>query len=200
MKKRTILLGVAVLVLGLFLLPQAMSTFNDQHTWQDTAVLDCQKCHPDIVTELEGANNFHHDSSALVAAGATEASTTVQACMYCHQTDYTYGTDTNDPFTGNAHAALTMECLDCHSGDGDTNLAGDQTGIGAKFTGGEEAHIYMYDEATADTLLLEANEACIACHTAVTVQITYSGEFSVIEIDASLIGTGGWDVSMDYSL
>ena len=200
MKKRTILLGVAVLVLGLFLLPQAMSTFTSQHTWQDTAVLDCEKCHPLIAAELESASNFHHDDTALVAAGATEASTTVEACMYCHQTDYTYGDDTVGPFTGNGHAAITIECLDCHGGAGDANLAGEQSGVDGQFKNGNEAHIYMYDEATADQLLLESNEACIACHTAVTVQITYSGEFSVIEIDASLIGTGGWDVSMDYSM
>ena len=198
MKKRTILLGVAVLVLGLFLLPQAMSTFTNQHTWQETDQLDCIKCHPAIAAELTSAENFHHSAASLAGGGATPQ----DACVYCHQTDYTAGQDQTGNFADTGHAAITIECLDCHgmAGEADTALATDQTGITTEFTGGNEAHTPMLTEANSETVLLGGNEACVACHTEVAVTIVFTGELSVIEISAALDANYDWTVEYDYTV
>ena len=194
MKKRTILLGVAVLVLGLFFLPQAMSTFTNQHTWQETDDLDCVKCHPAIETEISASN--HHGTSQLGGAGINDA------CVYCHQTNFVAGEDAAGDFTASGHAAITIECLDCHGSgaNNDDTLTNDQTGIDAEFTSGNEAHEPMYTQAGTETPLLGANEACVACHTEVAVTVTFSGELSEILIDASLDSSYDWTVDYDYSL
>ncbi len=69
----------------------------------------------------------------------------------------------------NLHAAVTIECVNCHSGVNFTN----------------DAHKPFADNTSAQTWLKGANEACYGCHTKVNVQMTW-------------IRKGGYNYSYDF--
>jgi hypothetical protein len=169
MKKKTVLLGVAVLVIGLIIMPNTISMFKNQHTWQQTSQIVCTSCHADIKAELESSSNYHHNATLLGVA------TTEDACKYCHQTEFGNDTGSHGNWSWESsqsavHAAFSVECLDCHGGSAvnDDPAAVD---IADEFNATSiEAHKPLYDNASASNILEGANEACIACHTGINIQ------------------------------
>jgi len=120
---RIVLLAVAVVAIGIFALPSTISLLSGQHSWYYLGVsiegasgrnnVPCEKCHADIADEM-------------ISTGAHSDLT----CAMCHRTlftDYTYarghyniGSTEYDITPGQeAHAASTVECMDCHDGAGD---------------------------------------------------------------------------------
>jgi hypothetical protein len=192
MNKKIVLLGVAILVIGLVVMPNTISMFQNQHTWQETSNIVCTSCHADIQAELESASNYHHNASALGVAN-TEA-----ACKYCHQTQYGNDTGTHGNWSwetsqGSVHAAFSVECLDCH-GNSVTNDDPNAVNISTEFNATSiEAHKPLYDNATASNILEGANEACIACHTGISLGATfyYNAGMNITADERS----GGWVVT-----
>jgi hypothetical protein len=195
MKRKTILLGVAILVIGLLILPQTMSLFKNQHTWQQTSAIICTSCHADIKAEIESPNNYHHNAT-LLGVGDTEA-----ACKYCHQTQYGNDTGTHGNWSwetsqNSVHAAFSVECLDCH-GNSTSSDDPNAVDVADEFNATSiEAHKPLYDEAVSDNMMEGANEACIACHTGITIQ---DGGYFVYNYGMNITAnetTGSWVVTL----
>ncbi|MGB2841768.1 MAG: hypothetical protein WBC40_04740 [Halobacteriota archaeon] len=118
------LMAIAVVAIGTFALPNTVSLFSGQHTWYDLSGqgndVPCEKCHADIAAEMDVLEGPHTDETL----GRFE-------CEYCHRIfpvwrrnstfeNYTYasGDGTGAPQPGvEAHAASTVACMYCHSGD-----------------------------------------------------------------------------------
>ncbi len=109
---------MAILFVGIVALPYAVSLFAGQHTWYDLSGggndIPCEKCHADIAEEYQDA--FAHP---LYAPHKT------YPCSHCHRisgfgenngTERTYASgDGNGSIPGNqTHAAVTVQCMDCH--------------------------------------------------------------------------------------
>lgn len=177
MNSRIFLLAVAVAAVGLFAMPNTLTLFSGQHTFYGPADVNCKKCHQDIYDEMN--NNI---STAHTTQNMTDK------CIGCHRTgdltgvplngtDYT-GTHTTDVKNNSqAHAAVTLECITCH------------TGVANELTGTDEAHtVYYYGSISNKThpngvlgtdynqtviQLKGANTACVGCHTHITMNITW---------------------------
>jgi len=182
MKGKLVLLGVAVLALGLMVMPFTMSAYVGRtHDWSQDGIdnggalnwtqTECDKCHGSMTGEetTVGAAAYHADKS----------------CSYCHNP--TLSTP------GVTHTAVTIP--DC------TAAAPCHNSVIAEFNA-NEPHYEMYNNATTDNDVSKtgsANEACIACHTNVTVTVNFVWTESpgTITIDATG-GAAGW-ITVDYS-
>lgn len=174
MLNRNLLLFTAVITIGLFMIPNALSLFSGQHTFYAGEDVTCQKCHQDIYDELANAGSTAHRTSAL------------QSCEGCHKTgnisQVPYNATTNMSYfdqsvtdNTNAHAAVTLECIACHQG------------VDEELTGSAAAHAKYYYNAsyTANTTagltqqnqtviaLKGANTACVGCHTHAAINLTW---------------------------
>jgi len=140
---KTLVLVIAVLAVGLFVLPSALSLFANQHTFVAGTSVNCDKCH---TTER------HELSVGEVHKG--------YQCSACH------GVIPGDP----SHTdVVTIECLGCH----ETSAPGPKFSVATDFNVAGEVHKAFYDAAVTDDLLVGADEACIACHTMADVNITW---------------------------
>jgi hypothetical protein len=211
--KRISLLSIAVVAIGIFALPSTMSLFAGQHVWYDLAVggndVPCEKCHADVAAEMDSQLGPHMGQTGY---GRFE-------CGYCHRLSeiYTYASGYGSGSTPgiDAHAASTIPCMHCHSGntshgeawtnedcyrchlaDGDFIADIDAGGFGLSEvddlwspvdTGNKSAHLKFVLDAIEDDTMAGANEACIACHTMIGVKINWTHARS-LEFD---IGIGG---------
>ncbi len=165
MNTKIVMLGIAVVAIGLFALPETMALFTGQHDWYDTKGTDpadptaipCRKCHADIGSELS-------------QPGYPNAAHSAQDCKGCHiitapaKRGLTFGGPKGKDF----HAAAAPMCLDCHGG---TGPGGDARSI---LEGPEEVHKPFVNQSNSSQLLKGNNEACLACHTHIAVNITWS--------------------------
>ncbi len=188
MKNRTLLLLIAVALVGLFALPNALSLFAGQHSFDKAGNgTICSKCHSDVAAELSAS--AYHTSISGNASGFK--------CVACHSSGYisastmplgngSYGTGSNNvglnitsgvwsngtalttTFTG-IHAAITIECVSCHYAVNFTN----------------DAHKAFYDNSSSQTWLKGGNEACVGCHTKTFVNMTW-------------IRKGGYNYQFDF--
>jgi len=117
------LLAIAVVAIGTFALPSTVSLFSGQHTWYDLGAkgndVPCEKCHADIAAEMEH-----------VGPHTGETGYERLECEYCHRVfpiehknasfdTYTYasGDGAGAEAGKEAHAASTVPCMYCHSGN-----------------------------------------------------------------------------------
>ena len=224
--KKIALLAVAIVAIGIFALPGTVSLFSGQHTWYDLSEsvagasgrnnVPCEKCHAEIGDEMgSGDNGVHKDLT----------------CAMCHRTPFTgdtyalghyyIGDDYYAPTPGQeAHAASTVECMDCHDGAGDKgtlhwldreyvgrcedchhgNYAADFIAAGgfnltpySSDTGTKAAHKKFVLDAMNESLMEGANEACIACHTRIGVNITWTKRV-YLDFHASEDAAGNWTI------
>ncbi len=183
MNSKIILIGIAIVAIGLIALPQTFALFAGQHNWyyltgtpDDNYGIPCQKCHADVYSEL----------ALSQAQGGGAGVHNSQTCSTCHITalvDTEGGSVGGDPTTNNIHAAGLPYCLDCHSANAsNTNNGPDARSI---LTGDLEAHKPFANQAALDNqsdgtaLLKGANEACIACHTHVAVDINWQKAYKL---------------------
>lgn len=160
-----ILLGIAILAVGIIILPQTTALFSGQHDWYDTTTsgnaVPCAKCHSDIMQELQQpgeVNRLHRQQVGDVSG-----------CDACHMTTapVTQEKLVQGP-GGQFHAAAAPACLDCHNGTGGGGISAREI-----LTGSEEVHKPFANQSFNVRLLKGANEACISCHTHVRVNITW---------------------------
>lgn len=260
MNGRIIVVVISILAISTIILPQTVSLFAGQHYWYDLSGtgndIPCEKCHADIVAEME----------SLITVHTGETGYGRMKCEYCHRlfpiehqnasfTNYTYarvsGSYTSFEPGKEAHAASTVPCMYCHSGDKagfappsglsltkhdpdenctgchipgvhgnvyvnnddcrrcHVNASGSGTArtsviyippaggfgltINSSDTGSLAAHrAFVYRSIEEDTLT-DANEACIACHTAMAVKINWTHSRS-IEFEIGL----GDTITTDY--
>ena len=107
---KIVLLLVAVLAIGLFALPSTIAMFGGQHNWYDLGddgnQVPCEKCHADIYDEMDNYYMPHR----------------TYQCSHCHRTygfggdNYIYADGSGDGSQPGqeAHAASTVECMECH--------------------------------------------------------------------------------------
>ena len=248
------LMAIAVVAIGIFALPSTVSLFSGQHSWYDLTdysaghtTVPCEKCHADIADEMDSHTGPHTQLKG--------SSFSRLYCEDCHRVFYNYadsevgsapvypkytyalGLGTGSTPGKEAHAASTVECMDCHGivddlyDSGSTHHASnydygyDQpcgrchagnnfnnvfAAGGFNLTKGKSSWAWDYDPATDDTgekeahmkfvldameedLMEGANEACIACHTKVGVNITWTKN-EYMEFTAIDDGMGNWTI------
>ncbi len=207
--KNMILLSVTVLAIGLFVLPQTMAMFVGQHDWFSVRTAEkqyelCIRCHEAEVAEWmsnTGAHNTYRTDYEPYAS------------CFCHQINATKLSDDwnlggvnqkgfihwneSGDVTGKGnwswranttpHAALTVECIDCH-----TNAA-------TQLLQNDSAHKQFYT-GTLDKPEGSNNTACMACHTMVGLNITMERWDSGLIINANHTNyTYGWTVDAEVN-
>ncbi len=207
------LLAIAIVAIGIFALPSTVSLLSGQHTWYDLSGegndLPCEKCHADINDEMISGDNGVH--TTLGGPGCD--------CHRVNETasrfggNYAKGDGTGSTAGTDSHAAETISCMICHEQGADFAMgifAGgfNQTevydGISGQRqywyndtngTGGEyAAHNAFLNQAIANDLMEDSNEACIACHTRVGVNITWTKN-EVLSFNAEEDNVGGWNIT-----
>ena len=189
MNSKVLLLSVAVIAIGLFAMPSTLSLFAGQHTFVNGSSVSCTKCHADIYSEFSSGVSTAHDS--------------LSGCQGCHKT----GNITNIPTNGttntstfwvntsvtsnpNAHASVTMECINCH------------TGVDEELNGSSAAHTAFYTGAltansTSIVKLKGGNTACVGCHTHTMINITWNRAVGYDLVSNST--GGGWDLTFSMN-
>ena len=201
MNSKVLLLSVAVIAVGLFAMPSTLSLFSGQHTFYNGSEVSCAKCHADIYNELTvGAGNQVHTSGSLKACEGchrtNSSSLTADLIPYNATLNLSAGggnwSGTNVTTNANAHAAVTMECIGCHSGVPDELL------------GSEAAHGDFYNASNYSTgvnqtqiNLKGANTACIGCHTHAIVNITWT-RATGYNMTANSSG-GSWNMTFELN-
>lgn len=190
---------IAVVAIGVVALPCTMSLFQGQHTWYDLSgaeeELPCKKCHADVFDELNESG--HH-------MGFGSAGPDNDDCYACHRTNTSIGyanVSTKTPGE-QAHAASTVACMICHQYD-PSNATYTPKNTSGGFAGGFSSGVnstspYNYVNTNVDnpggaaahdkfinstiqnmTNMEDANEACVACHTHVPVDINWTHAYSM---------------------
>ncbi len=177
------LMLIAVVAIGIFALPSTMSILGGQHTWYDIARdgVPCVKCHADKYEEFS-MTEVH----SSLAGRRRDLS---YVCYACHRADldltYADGGGGGPPGV-QTHAASTIACMACHEYDAhvrDNNqgpfAGGFEQPSGSPFNYGSvgaphhAAHNAYVQGAVYSDLMEDSNEACIACHTAIPMEIDW---------------------------
>ncbi len=118
------LLAIVVVAIGTFALPNTVSLFSGQHTWYDLSGewndVPCEKCHADIAEEMESGIGPHTNETGY---GRLECGDCHRIFPIVHKNTsfdtYTYasGDGTGAEPGKEAHAASTVACMYCHSGN-----------------------------------------------------------------------------------
>jgi hypothetical protein len=208
------LMAIAVVAIGIFALPSTVSLFSGQHSWYDLGAtgndVPCLKCHGDIYDEMvatspkngvhRGMNKScecHRVSGTGVAIGDTDGSTPgttshaaeTIACMICHENATRTGKPLEYPFAGGFNTTWVYDFTGAPTGDDRYNYSwGDDKG------GEYAAHNDFIRESIKDPLMTDSNEACIACHTRIGVNITWR-KSTTMHFDASEDHNGTWLLS-----
>lgn len=193
-KKNLLLLGFAVVAIGLFVIPNTMSMFMGQHRWYSVRTASsqyqlCQRCHIAEVGEWQANTGAH----AAYKAWVTSTTGADPGC-FCHQVNQTnlqsFGFNTT-----NLSARFSFEQFNGTGGLNGSNSTSWSTAwrtrntphaaitiecidchynASAQLNNTNEAHKSFYDQAKNMTLNPYGtnNTACMACHTMVGLNIT----------------------------
>ena len=254
MSVRNFLLILAITSVISFTMAQTASIFAGQHVWYNLSAngsdVPCEKCHADVAAEM----------NVLTGPHTGETGYGQFKCEYCHRfppiwrrnqtfENYTYASVSgSDVIPGKeAHAASTVPCMYCHSGDKygvrHTNYATDDcwschqnssqnpngrpahegkytnsedcrrchanahTGdvyyippaggfnltTNASDTGKNASHISFVLSAIENETMEDANEACIACHTKMSVEIWFN-----VTTEAKITVNNSYNQSYSY--
>ncbi|HID20577.1 MAG TPA: hypothetical protein EYP28_06555 [Methanophagales archaeon] len=191
-EKKIFMMLIAVVAIGIFALPSTMCVFGGQHAWYDLGdtenTVPCAKCHADISEELymsEVHSTFDSDNPNEV-------------CHTCHRANkdrtYAKGGGPGKVTPGKqVHSASTIACMACHEsgakvhGDNQGPFAGgfaQPRGSPYKYTssasnGYHEAHNAYIQGALNNDMMEDSNEACIACHASVAMDIDWSRAYAM---------------------
>nr|QNO47292.1 hypothetical protein POPKKDDM_00011 [Methanosarcinales archaeon ANME-2c ERB4] len=221
MKNKILLLSVAVVAIGLFALPSALSMFAGQHSWYDptdSGGIPCAKCHflekeelaasggPHSVAYTSLVNKSMDYGSGPGAGGGNTfwggTDSVDSRCYGCHQragsaSSHEFLNGSWDDHRDDQHAAIAVWCIDCHPWVVD------------ELSDGKAAHRWFYDglnattePGTDDLALQQPNRACLGCHTHVGVNITWQRNAYVsydVTCDALSGTVGGYGVTWNTS-
>jgi len=212
-KKSLLILGFAIVAIGLFIIPSTMSMFMGQHRWFTVTDAEgqydmCERCHVAEVGEWRANTGAH---SAYMDENGEDPG------CFCHQINASalesYGinrTEINnfnyEIFNGTGqlnrsdkeewnaswrttktpHAALTIDCISCHANASDQLLNPD------------EAHGPFFEQARNSTLnpVGNNNTACMACHTMIGLNITMERIEGGLFINANHTTDYNWTINV----
>ena len=179
----------------------------------------CEKCHADIADEMISSDNGVHEDLTCAMCHRTPFTGYTYARGHYSIGSGEFPPTPGEE----AHAASAVECMDCHdgAGDGGTNHWSDReyagkcgnchkspgwgynetlisaSGFGltswSADTGTKAAHKQFVHDSINETLMEGANEACIACHTRVGVNITWTKN-EYLEFTATEGADGNWTI------
>jgi len=193
---------MAIVFLGIVVLPYSVSLFTGQHTWYELSEgygSKCVKCHADIYGELkESANHSSLDGDIGDVSG--------EECYVCHRANesITYANASTDTGGQQAHAASTIGCGYCHLNKTvadlyDAPLAG---GFGlvsglSDDTGANASHYTFVTQSRDANILQNESESCVACHTTTIVKINFNVTTeATIEVNNSYTETESyWNIT-----
>lgn len=190
MNTKMTLISIAIISIGVFVLPNTLAIFSGQHTFDKAGnTTICAKCHSDVISEMQSGS--YHKSLIPASGGNIE-------CKGCHTAstiasnliilgnhsgnasagfnvgldlrtgNFTMANGTNA--TGNTvHAAITVECVSCH--------------YAVNFT--DDAHRSFADNSSSLTWMKGSNEICVGCHTKTVLMMTWARK-------------GGYNYSYDF--
>lgn len=190
-------MAIAVIAVGTFALPGTVSLFSGQHTWYDLSGrgngVPCEKCHADIEAEMNAGIGPHTGETGYER----------MKCEHCHRVfpiahknasfeTYTYayadGVTTVEPGR-EAHAASTVACMYCHSGNKSETISGgkhdeESDCISCHTEGGLMGLVPPSIEYVHDDAKFFTNEDCYKCHlyndgSIVTIQVPPAGGFNL---------------------
>lgn len=205
-----VLLIVAVVIMGVYVIPSAVAKYAGSHTWEYNQAegahgLDCEKCHDYIYDELNATTYTRQVLDAhRSAAGNTsyttgwlnltlDNSTQYGVCQLCHL---------NQLSSTVSHTKVTVRAcidLDCHGNNATTNnTAYPEGGFGPLLGGSDPSsptnvHMRVFNQLSGmpgD----RSNETgsdytkgfyfCIGCHTQANFEISRTGSESWNHSDA----------------
>ena len=212
---KNLMLVVAIVGIGLFVLPSTLSMFAGQHSWYDPRTstgIPCEKCHYLEKEELAASEGPHdpdytgllntsaqYNMTHLGQPGGTDfwgGDTVNDRCYGCHQTTGSIN-QTNillrDDWNNSrnyTHAAVAVFCTDCHPWVKD------------ELINTSAAHKPFYEDISGaggnDTIMLKKeNQVCLGCHTHVGVNISWTrAEYVSYDIVANKSGyTVTWNAT-----
>ncbi len=181
MNEKFILLLISVVAVGMFALPSTLALYTGSHAFVSGSNVNCDKCHTsgmdDIKAELEsgtahqtltcddchGTNNFNVDLSHGNSNG--HAASMDVDCIGCH---IPYDENYFDHIAGFMEPDSEIECSDCHGHPFESI-----DDILRQLNMAAAAHRGVTFNATADNQGIDdRDQACIACHTDVPINIT----------------------------
>jgi len=206
------LLAIAVVAIGIFALPSTVSLFSGQHSWYGLddpgSQVPCMKCHGDIQDEMDHDLNGVHrtldspgcdchrvtgtgvadgDGPGLANPGTTSHAAETIACMLCHENDTRTGNTSSYPFAGGFNETLVYNFTGAPSTQYNYSWGDDKGGEYA-------AHNDFIRESIKDPLMTDSNEACIACHTRIGVNITWR-KSTTMHFNANETNDGVWELT-----
>ena len=193
-RKNIIILGFAIVAIGLFVIPSTMSMFVGQHRWYSVRTMDdqydmCSRCHAAEVGEWEANTGAH---AAYRAWCIEESSTGVDPGCFCHQINDTqlarfgFSDEVEDygfeVFNNTGTLNLTRVSWETAWRNDTTphaaitiNCEDCHYNATAQLTAEGAAHKQFYNvakNATVGSGSGSNNTACLACHTMVGLNIT----------------------------
>ena len=209
---QVLILAVAIIAIGLFILPSTLSMFIGQHTWFSVKSPDdmealCAKCHQPEVDEWE----------ANIAAGGAHATfDTVypnqSGCTICHQVNATalgvYGLNvsslasysfedfTQEGLTNTSNAAAFNDSWRTQNTPHaaiKVDCADCHYNASVQLSNPDSAHSEFYNQSSASTT---DSAACIGCHTMTDMNITWY-KFGGLNINATINATTeNWEIEI----
>ncbi len=157
MDGKIILLLLSVVAVGMFVLPSTLALYTGSHAFVNGSSVDCGKCHvasmDNIAAELNTSSRPH----------------TTMTCGNCHGS-------TNPDVSlapGNVHghaASMSVDCIGCHA---NASESVDDEDVLRELNLATAAHHEVTWNASAENEgITDRDQACIACHTDVPVNIT----------------------------
>ena len=188
MREKLVLVVTAVVAIGIFALPSTISLFAGQHAWYNISdvgnEVPCEKCHADIAEEMKKITGPHtgetgherfkcdycHRTFDLNDYGDNPSQNINQSIFSRYYYTYASGDGTGAQPGVEAHAASTVPCMYCHSGE-DSGFVADY--CSHTFTNkacwchgpydGGDPHYYHGDRFYTGTSDDDPGE-CIKCH------------------------------------
>ncbi|MGB2728469.1 MAG: hypothetical protein WBD09_08325 [Halobacteriota archaeon] len=140
----------------------------------------CYACHR-VVYEARGNITYASGYGKYATPGKQAHAASTVACMACHEFNQSFNASaTPFGFTGGFAAGGFSDPYVNISGGVDpvTKMKFNYTN-GTANPGGYAAHQGFIEGAINNTRMEDANEACIACHTAIPVKITWTHAYSL---------------------
>ncbi len=212
-KKSILILGFAIVAIGLFIIPSTMSMFLGSHRWYSVTTASnqyemCQRCHFAEVGEWQANTGAHASYKAIMTdAGADPG-------CFCHQVNVTaledfginrteidnyafeifnetgdLNTSLKDNWntswrsTDTPHAAITIECISCH------------TNATSQLDNENEAHKPFFEQSRTSSIGSN-NTACMACHTMIGLNITMERIKGGLFINANHTEDYTWEINV----
>jgi len=181
--EKVLLITATAFAIGFIALPSTVTLFHGQHIWYGLAngkELPCIKCHADVYIELRqsahrnlSCYSCHRANKSIVYAnvgttyinvtpGVQAHAASVVACMLCHQINATNASRTPGPYAGGFNVTM-LGVTSCYNYSN------------ATYNGIVAAHNpFVAYSINKSSPLLDSTEACLACHAAVNVTMTFT--------------------------